>query len=361
MSCFSCEDRSAASSFDDNHAAQKVEANGRPLPALRHDCSFDFSDAHESSAYENYNVVKTPPNPAISTNGDSRRGEDWRAFPERRSRPVSRHGSAECVNCSISVPQRISDRLPPGSPGSTESSVSGTGSPTLRSRLPVRVYDEPGSGSCSGSDDDEDPIIPSYLAPGSFDSNTTSSSFHEHTMTYITNHAPIDPSLYSNLRRAIVRTLSGEQLPRGLAGGPLFFGTAVDGYTIAYTFRLPDKFSRGGHRLYSLVALAGFDTQTAYRAISIIWWHFEILSEWIAEKVNEEIRRVQEAERAVPQIPSPPPTSFLTGWNLGGDPFGRRSGGMGLKGRSLVEMTGDDDLFAKLHIKFVELLQDFGR
>ena len=62
-------------------------------------------------------------------------------------------------------------------------------------------------------------------------------------------------------------------------------------------------------------------------------------------------------------------SSFLTGRNnggghgvVGGDVFGRRGGGVGgglLRGRGLVEMTGDEQLFAKLHMRFVELLREF--
>ena len=289
--------------------------------------------------------------------GMGRRGGDGgKGYVERRCRPGSSNSNAECVSCTINIPPKVSSQLPSGTAGSPQSSVSGSSSPTLRSKLPVRVYDDPESGYCS--DSEEGRPVPQHLTPGSFDSNTSSSSFHEHTLTYITTHAPIDPAIYSNLRRAIVRTLSGEQLPRGLTGGPIFFGTASDGYTIAYTFRLPDRFARGGHRLYSLVALAGFDTRKSYRALSAIWRHFEDISDWIADKVNEEARRITESDEDGLQISRSPPVSFLTGRNAGSDPFGRRSGGLGLKGRGLVEMTGDDHLFAKLHMRFVELLQE---
>ncbi|KAL9125870.1 MAG: hypothetical protein Q9217_004983 [Psora testacea] len=360
ISCFSCQPRSSASSFDDLDTARDTAADsGKARPILNKDVSFDFGDVHESTSSGGDTFVQSTSTPAIPIAVRSRGGDCGRGYTEKLGRPISGNGNAECVNCSINIPPNVSNRLPPSSPGSPQTSISGPSSPMLRSKLPVLVLDEPESGY--GSDSDEGRPVPQHLTPASFDSNTSSSSSHEHTLTYITTHAPIEPATYSNLRRAIVRTLSGEQLPRGLTGGPIFFGTATDGYTIAYTFRLSDKFARGGHRLYSLVALAGFDTRKSYRAISTIWRHFETISEWISDKVNEEARRIQVSDSDGPQISSPPPVSFLTGRNSGADPFGRRSGGVGLKGRSLVEMTGDDHLFAILHIKFVELLQELSR
>ncbi|KAL9101950.1 MAG: hypothetical protein Q9163_002838 [Psora crenata] len=356
VSCFSCHPRSTDSSFEDLDRAQETAGNGPARPPFKKDRSFDFGDVHDSTTHGSEMAVESDPTAAVPINAESRGGDAGRAYSERRSRSTTGNGNAECVSCSINIPPRVSDGLPLGSPGRPQSSTGGFSSPTLRSKLPVRVYDDSESGYCS--DSDEGRTIPQHLAPGSFGSSTSSSSFHEHTLTYITTHAPIDPATYSNLRRAIVRTLSGEQLPRGQTGGPIFFGTATEGYTIAYTFRLPDKHARGGRRLYSLVALAGFNTRKSYRALSTVWQHFEAISEWIAEKVNEEARRSLESDDDGPHISIPPPVSFLTGRVSRTDPFGHRVGAVGLKGRGLVEMTGDETLFAQVHMKFIELLQE---
>lgn len=263
------------------------------------------------------------------------------------------------MSCSISIPATVSSRLPSGAPGSPRSDGLGRmSSPVLRSRMPLRVYDGQQSEDYSDTDDDE--TGPQGLTPESFGSHTSTSSFHEHTLTYVTSHSPIDPSTFSDLRRAIVRTLSGEQLPRGLTNGKIFFGDPVGGWTIAYNFRLSDKYARGGRRLYSLVALAGYDTRSAYDASRYIWSFFESIAAWITAKTDDQIRRIQEAEDGQGEERSyVPVSSFLTARTTDPDGYPRRNGGIGQKARGLTEMTGDEKLFPELHWKFVSLLQQF--
>ena len=193
---------------------------------------------------------------------------------------------------------------------------------------------------------------------------------------------------YSSLRRAIVRTLSGEQLPRGLTSGRLFFGNASDGYTIAYTFRLNDRYARGGGRLYSFVALVhpspGLGVMVVYRVIGRIWRRFEEMAEWLGGKVEKEKRRAEGDE-----MEGGATESTFAGGNVGGsggaggseggggsyrgaggsfltsrnpahlnNPWGIRMQGPTLRGRGLVEMTGDERVFAKVHMRFLECLQE---
>ncbi|KAG7006118.1 hypothetical protein G7Y79_00016g041030 [Physcia stellaris] len=114
-------------------------------------------------------------------------------------------------------------------------------------------------------------------SPGSFAADTAPSSCHSHTLEFVTTSKPMKPNTYSLLRRASIRTLSCEQLPRGLTAGRIFFEDPAVGYTIAYKFQLVDPYARGHQRHYALLALAGHDPGRAFKATTIVWRAFEQL------------------------------------------------------------------------------------
>jgi hypothetical protein len=64
--------------------------------------------------------------------------------------------------------------------------------------------------------------------------------------SYITTRHPKSQTRYSVLRTAVVRALSSELIPSRT--GPVFFGDAHNGYTIAYVFAIDDPEARGGKR-----------------------------------------------------------------------------------------------------------------
>ena len=74
---------------------------------------------------------------------------------------------------------------------------------------------------------------------------------------YITTRHPKSQTRYSVLRTAVVRALSSELIPSRT--GPVLFGDAHNGYTIAYVFAIDDPEARGGkregRRWYSFLAL----------------------------------------------------------------------------------------------------------
>jgi len=258
------------------------------------------------------------------------------------------------VSCSIIIPQTLSNRLPAGAPGTPkENGIGRNGSPVLRSRIPLKVYD-----SQYDSDTEDDEPHPHHLSLESFSSNTSTSSFHEHTLQYITTHNPVDPRVYRVLRNAIVRALTSEQLPRGQTSGKILFGDPIHGYTITYKFRLPDPYARGGHRQYSLLGLAGHETDVAFRTGPILWGFFDEIAAWLLAKTEATIRRNRQVEEeASEKLSYVPVSSFLTGRAMDPDGYPRRNGGNATRARGLTEIVGDPSFFAKLHLKFVELLQ----
>jgi hypothetical protein len=88
--------------------------------------------------------------------------------------------------------------------------------------------------------------------------------------TYITTRHPKSQSRYSVLRTSVVRALSSELIPSRT--GPVLFGDAHSGYTIAYVFAIDDPDARGGkregRRWYAFLAI--FEAETEATA-SWLW------------------------------------------------------------------------------------------
>lgn len=293
-----------------------------------------------------------------------------------------------CSSCKLDIPEGVSKQLPPGAPGTLkEDGKVRNGSPVLRSREMVH--------SCSGSHAEHDDFHASHAhqspsssspspspsqspAPSSARSSDSyslsDSACHPHVVTYLSLRGPPTPSDYALLRRASIRTLSCELLPRGLSSGPLSFGDSTTGYTIAYVFRLPDPMARGKRRSYALVALAGKDSGRAFRACPIIWRVFGRIASGLvsaAEKHQEREKHQEEGRRqrgnaagggggsaansTVQGRRITPVSSFLTGRTV--DPDGRPRRAGQVRARNLTEIVGNEYMFAELHAQFVALLQ----
>ncbi|KAJ5493033.1 hypothetical protein N7539_001779 [Penicillium diatomitis] len=286
------------------------------------------------------------------------------ASPEERAHRVGGADGNTCASCTLSLPEGVSKQLPTGAPGSRDAQGTSNSSPVLRSR--EVVY------SCGNShtDADEDNFDshthaspPDSLRSASVMSDS-SSSCHTHILTYLSLRGPPNPTDYSLLRRSSIRTLSCELLPRGLSSGPLCFGDALAGYTIAYIFRLPDPMARGKRRSYALIALAGKDAGRAFRACPLIWRAFGRIASGIvsaAERYQEEEKKREEQTSAVAPTGDRQYTavsSFLTG--RARDLSGRVPRVGQIRARNLAEIVGNEYIFAELHANFVALLQQLG-
>ena len=260
-----------------------------------------------------------------------------------------------CESCAMTLPEDTSKKLPAGAPGSPKADGMGmNGSPILRSRESLQIY---GSQQSDSDTEDEEPTAV-QSSPESFASDA-SSSYHKHTLTYISTSSPLDPNTYSIVRRAIIRTLSCEQLPRGLTAGELSFGDPVNGYTIAYKFRLSDPHARGGHRKYALIALAS-NERRACQATTFIWSCFQQIAAKLVARTEQGLQQSKVVEPNHDENVKSnilPASSFLTGRIT--DPDGYpRSGGARPKARGLPEIIGEEKFFAELHLDFIGLLRD---
>lgn len=364
MSCLACwPESSSSSSFESVDGGQD---RGYPDVLL---------DPRSPSRRSERRQLAESPEAVVSTDSASERpsttpiqgdrndsGDD--SFEDWRYRPYKVPGDdSGCVSCSISLPESTISLLPAWAPGSPKKNGSGrNGSPVMRSIEKVYVH---WSQPPAGVEDAVD-VTYRYSSPhSSFTSDECTAYCHPHELIFRTTSSPINATTYSILRRATIRTLSCEQLPRGLSCGALSFADPVDGHTIAWKFRVPDPYARGCQRHYALIALCGQDPIRSHKAAGAIWRAFRQVAASIITRTENVLQgRATTAEnsnasRGARKTPMMPVSSFLTGRTL--DPDGyptRRNGGFSMRARGLAEMVGDEFVFAHIHKEFAHLLQD---
>lgn len=325
------------------------------------------------------------------------------SFGGRRSSSTFDSDSDACENCQMVVPQKYSDKIPNGAPGSPSKDGRGrNGSPVLRSsqNYPVRRPVSRGDYSSTDSSDVSDTEQSTSFQSGnssSFPDSVPASpmlsrNMHTHTLNYISTSQPQSPITYSLLRRTCIRTLSTEVLPLSKPSGPIMFGDSVAGYTIAYVFRLQDPRSRGAKRTYALIAMAGRDCRRATKAMVKITEAFQGIANHIVALAERVLERESAASHSLsrpttavsgsntPASSNPPPlrspqkdrlsssaasspnfrnitpvSSFLSAKKVDPDGFPRVSRDV-MKAKSLIEIVGQENFFVDLHTLFCRLL-----
>lgn len=348
--------------------SRNAEVSSDETPATSHDTGYSNAPPPPEICRKPSPHSKRTESP---TGGPYLKIEDHPNFLKPQQLPadadrLNRFGGGEgdtCASCSLTLPEDVRKKLPPGAPGTLKGDGTGrNGSPVLRSR---EVVFSCGTSHSDTDDSAQDSRIHLSL-PDSLQSSSiaSDSSCHTHILTYISLRGPPNPSDYALLRRSSIRTLSCELLPRGLSSGPLCFGDSIAGYTIAYIFRLPDPMARGKRRSYALVALAGKDAGRSFRACPVIWRAFGRIASGIvsaAENFQEEEKRRAEQNNVQNKIVGrtfTPVSSFLTGRTMDPDGHPRRPGP--IRARNLAEIVGNQYIFAELHANFVALLQQLG-
>ena len=344
------EDEVDEGKFDKRHERVSTKRETRIFEGS----SFDLAELHDALDAD---ATAGLPSPRTALSGLSNQ-QGKNIDNSRNESQQSQGDDGGCVSCSISLPDGTISQLPLWAPGSPKKGGIGrNGSPVMRTTEKVFGH----WNQDSGAEAEETPNF-QQSSPDSFVSDISRSSCHPHELIYRTTSSPIDPNTYSILRRATIRTLSCEQLPRGLTSGAISFGDPVDGYTIAYKFRLPDPYARGCQRYYALLALAGQNPARVYKATPIVWRAFRRIAASIISKAESTISQSQSSENVRggrKQIT--PISSFLTGRTVDPDGYPRRNGGLSTRARGLAEMVGDELIFAHLHGEFTYLLQSLGR
>lgn len=309
-------------------------------------------------------AASEPTSPVQGDRNDS--GDD--GFEDLRYKPYKVPGDdSGCVSCSISLPESTISQLPAWAPGSPRKNGGGrNGSPVMRSIEKIYVHwSQPPAGEEDAVDVTYQYSSPHSSPHSSFTSDECSAYCHPHELIFRTTSSPINSNTYSILRRATIRTLSCEQLPRGISCGALSFADPVDGHTIAWKFRVPDPYARGCQRHYALIALCGQDPIRSHKAAGAIWRAFRQIAASIISRTENVLQgRATTSENnnagrgGARKAPLMPVSSFLTGRTLDPDGYPRRNGGFSMRARGLAEMVGDELVFAHIHKEFAHLLQD---
>ncbi|ELR03796.1 hypothetical protein GMDG_01325 [Pseudogymnoascus destructans 20631-21] len=301
-----------------------------------------------------HGTAHTPPRLLFSKN--LRRSRSQARHPMRKLRT---HPPAKGLPLTIHLRFDITLHPPPAADDST--------SPILRTRKPFALVSSASSTpkhSPSPSDSDEPDSAPAPSRRRRSIPRSVAASHsqkHTHYLDYTSSHDPSSTTTFSLLRAACLRTLSCETLPPSSptpqpAGGPLFFGDPLAGYTTAFLFRIPDPWARGRRRVYAFLCLSVLSERKAMRVFGFLAGAFRELAGWIqglAEAGNSESGIAEggideegggrgRGERE-PRIRS----SFL---GSRGDERGR-----GVRARGLAEVVGRPDFFIELHVRFVAL------
>ena len=269
------------------------------------------------------------------------------------SRPFPGSGDGDrCASCRLSLPSAgVAASFDPGKSGQTTRPT-----PPLRTREDIHVC---GVGASENSHEPHDFSLEISVPSPLPHSANVATSCHTHKVQFISTGSPVESKAFSRLRRATIRTLSGEQLPWGQSSGPLLFGDSHAGYTIAYVFRLADSHARGRQRYYALLALAGSDTYRAFEACTTVWAFFEKIASNTIQAAREVASRASKS--------SPPPTlsqltpvsSFLTGRSTDPDGFPRNV--TNVRANGITELVDNTNFFCELHLAFVRILKDLGK
>ena len=283
--------------------------------------------------------------PSTLRENDHRNVSPYSLQTERRVRISWGNNRERCHSCRMSLPEDMKQ-----SRSSADNSKDWKAEqPPLRSKGEIHICSK--REPCGMATDHRPQHINDLCS-----SNVLESSCHTHSLEYISNPSPTEPEIFSQLRRATVRTLSGEQLPRGQTSGPLWFGDAGTGYTIAYIFKLSDAYARGRLRHYALLALVGRDIQRAFESCTLIWSLFEEIAVRIV-RMAEEAKLRTDAHDSPEEYANLNASSLLTRRTKDPDGFPRH-GVANLKANGLAELVDNENFFCELHIMFAGMLQN---
>ncbi|CCE81728.1 Piso0_002394 [Millerozyma farinosa CBS 7064] len=160
---------------------------------------------------------------------------------------------------------------------------------------------------------------------------------------FVSTHYPSLQQRYAALTKLVMKSLSVETTTD--ISKPVFFGDAVNGYCVTKIFRAVDANARGSERKYSLMVASDSEN--------------DLLSQWntITMYLSELIALIQKSVETAAEGASAEPLQKSASSNsvFDNERYLRRSM---IKPRSLVELTGDRDLFVKFHLWALELLKD---
>ncbi|CDW54437.1 Folliculin domain containing protein [Trichuris trichiura] len=174
---------------------------------------------------------------------------------------------------------------------------------------------------------------------------------HKSRISYVGSQFPYHPEVFTIVRHACLRSLSCEICPG--REGPIFFGDSVCGYCLCYTFNVKDFTARGFHHLYSIIVVS------MDRLLLLNNYDFFVSSLCtIAEYVQARAAKVFDDEQSRDQDRMKQLASMNKSLWLQASGFLReRRQSNPSNPRSLLELTGEEDVYRKLNRAFVWILR----
>ncbi|KAI3405131.1 hypothetical protein KGF56_002087 [Candida oxycetoniae] len=161
--------------------------------------------------------------------------------------------------------------------------------------------------------------------------------------SFVTTHYPSSQKRYAALTKFVMKSLSVEtnlDLSK-----PMFFGDAIDGFCMNKIFKIYDINARGQERKYSLMVMSDSESH--------LLENWDIISLYFVEVINSIQEKVHNINEKIHQQ-----NGLMNGNLVDNEKYLRRSMA---RPKSLVELTGDDQIFVKLHLWAIELLKDITR
>ena len=156
---------------------------------------------------------------------------------------------------------------------------------------------------------------------------------HTDRISYASTQNPQSERIFTCVTKLVMKCLSVEAVAEPLK--PVFFGDTNTGYCLCKIFSIPDLHARGGERKYSLMVvgdsesglLNNWDIASSYIAEII-----SLLQQWVETRMEQ--RKFDSSDN------------------------GRYLRRAKIMPRSLVQLTGDEQIFMKLHLCGTELLSN---
>lgn len=152
------------------------------------------------------------------------------------------------------------------------------------------------------------------------------------TLIYASTLYPQSERIFTCLTKLVMKCLSVEAVAEPLK--PVFFGDTSTGYCLSRIYSIPDLHARGGERKYALMVISDSE-----RALLSNW---DVASTFIAEIIALLQSKVE---------------IHMEQRKLDGMDNGRYLRRAKTIPRSLVQLTGDPEIFMKLHLCGMELLK----
>ncbi|KAG0091531.1 hypothetical protein BGZ92_000485 [Podila epicladia] len=166
-------------------------------------------------------------------------------------------------------------------------------------------------------------------------------------LSYISQPAPVDSSLFAPIRIACIRSLNAETYSG--REGAVFFGDGVNGYVLSYMFTVYDAQSRGHRVKYTIMTMM---TDRVYLVASMEY----LISQF--QVIASNLQSMANALYVPQQSPAARSMSYSSSHHRGSImPENMPT----KKGRPLTEVLAKPDIFVQLHAAFVSVLSNCGQ